>query len=132
MLAPFAPTHLNSWILFTRISEFLSYDSKKLVINSFINSNFQYSHLVWHFCGHVDSNKIEKIREISLRILRQDYDSSYKALLEKAGFSSFLSKLRFILLEVFKFLKKINPQSMNNLFEVKQYDHYLRDGTRLF
>ena len=30
---------------FTRISKFLSYDSKKLVINSFISSNFQYSPL---------------------------------------------------------------------------------------
>ena len=73
---------------FTRISKFLSYDSEKLVINSFINSNFQDSPLVWHFCGHVNNNKIEKIREGSLRILHQDYDSSYEALLEKAGFSS--------------------------------------------
>ena len=117
---------------FTRISKFLSYDSKKLVINSFINSNFQYSPLVWHFCGHVNNNKIEKIRERSLRILHQDYDSSYEALLEKADFSSsFLCRLRFILLEVFKCLKKINPKCMNNLFEVKQHDHCLRDGTRL-
>ena len=96
---------------FTRISKFLSYDSKKLVINSFINSNFQYPPLVWHFYGHVNNNKIEKIREWSLRILHQDYDSSYEALLEKAGFSSsFLCRLRFILLEVFKCLKKINPK----------------------
>ena len=117
---------------FTRISKFLSYDSKKLVINSFINSNFQYSPLVWHFCGHVNNNKIEKIRERSLRILHQDYDSSYEALLEMAGFSSsFLSRLRFILLEVFKCLKMINPKCMNNLFEVKQHDHCLRDSTRL-
>ena len=73
---------------FTHISKFFSYDSKKLVINSFINSNFQYLPLVWHFCGHVNNNKIEKIRERSLRIRHQDYDSSYEALLEKAGFSS--------------------------------------------
>ena len=117
---------------FTRIWKFLSYDSKKLVINSFNNSNFQYSPLVWHFCGHVNNNKIEKIRERSLRILHQGYDSSYEALLEKAGFSSScFCRLRFILLEVFKCLKKINPKCMNNLFEVKQHDHCLRDDTRL-
>ena len=45
---------------FTRISKFLSYDSKKLVINSFINSNFQYSPLVWHF---VDMLTIIKLRK---------------------------------------------------------------------
>ena len=57
-----------------------------------------------------------------------------EALLEKAGFSffsSFLSRFRFMLLEVFKCLKKINPKCTNNLFEVKQHDHCLRDGTRL-
>ena len=42
-----------------------------------------------------------------------------------------LCRLHFILLEVFKCLKKINPKCMNNLFEVKQHDHCLRDGTRL-
>ena len=73
---------------FTRISKFLSNASKKLVLNSFINSNVQCSPLVWHFCGHINNNKIEKIRERSLRILHQDYDSSYEALLEKTGFSS--------------------------------------------
>ena len=59
------------------------------------------------------------------------YDSSYETLLEKVWFSScFFSKLCFILLEVIKCLKKINPQCMNNLFEVKQYNHCLRDVTR--
>ena len=32
---------------FTRISKFLSYDSKKLVINSFINSNFRYPRMAF-------------------------------------------------------------------------------------
>ena len=57
-----------------------------------------------------------------------------EALLEKAGFSffsSFLSRFRFMLLEVFKCLKKINPKCTNNPFEVKQHDRCLRDGTRL-
>ena len=85
---------------FTRISKFLSYDSKKLVINSFINSNFQYSPLVWHFCGHVNNNKIEKIRERSLRILHRDYDSSYEVLEKGASpppfyVGSALSSLRY-------------------------------------
>ena len=39
MLALFASRHLNSW-MFLLVSQNFSYDSKKLVINSFIDSNF--------------------------------------------------------------------------------------------
>ena len=52
-------------------------------------------------------------------------------LIRRASPRPFLSRLHFILLEVFKCSKTINRKCMNNLFEVKQHDHWLRDGTRL-
>ena len=116
----------------TRISTVLSYDLGKLMINSFNNNYFKYLPPVWHFCGHVNKIKIDKMRERSLQILYQDYISSYETLLEMAGFSSsFACRLRFVFLEIFKCLENINPQCLNNFFEVKQYDCCLRADTRL-
>ena len=43
-----------------RISRFLSTTSRMIIYYSFINSNFNYCPLVWHFCGKKNSDKIEK------------------------------------------------------------------------
>ena len=46
-----------------RFKNFMSLDSKKLSVNSFILSNFSYCPLVWHFSNKVSSNKIENIQK---------------------------------------------------------------------
>ena len=48
--------------------------SKSIIYKSFIASNFNYCPLVWHFCGTVNNNKLEKLQERSLRILYNDFD----------------------------------------------------------
>ena len=45
--------------------------------------------------------------------------------------SLFVSRPRFILLEVFKCLKNVNPQYLYNLSKVKQNEDCLLNGTRL-
>ena len=46
-----------------RFKNFMSLDSKKLSVNSFILSNYSYCPLVWHFSNKVSSNKIENIQK---------------------------------------------------------------------
>ena len=45
-----------------RISRFLSTSSRMIIYNSFINSNFNYCPIVWHFCGKKNGDKIEKFK----------------------------------------------------------------------
>ena len=66
---------------FARISKHLNLDSRRVIHQSFILRNFNYRPLVWHFCGKTNNKKLEKIQERSLRILYNDYDSTYKDLL---------------------------------------------------
>ena len=66
---------------FARISKHLNLDSRRVIHQSFILSNFNYCPLVWHFCGKTNNKKLEKIQERSLRILYNDYDSTYEDLL---------------------------------------------------
>ena len=60
-------------------------------------SNFTYCALVWHFCGKVDNGKIEKINERALRIIYNDYTSTYKELLDLSHSDTvLLARLKFL------------------------------------
>ena len=86
----------------------LSTTSRMIIYNSFINSNFNYCPLVWHFCGKKNGDKIEKNQERALRIIYRNYDSLYPELLREARTYTMIDKrLRSMLLHVFKSLKGI-------------------------
>ena len=103
-----------------RIAKYLDLDARKMVYNSFILSNFNYCPIVWHFCGKSSNKKLEKIQERALRILHNDYSSTYSELLMKTGGNTLLiSRLKLSAIEVFKCLKGENPSCLNSMFHVK-------------
>ena len=103
-----------------RICKHLDSKSKHIIYNSFVASNFNYCPLVWHFCGQVNNNKLEKLQERSLRIIHNDYDSSFETLLKWSKQESLLTKrLKIIILEVFKTVNRLNPSCLYDLFTKK-------------
>ena len=91
-------------------------------------SNFNYCPNVWHFCGKVNNNKLEKIQARALRILYKDYDSEYDELIAKSDTNKILvSRLKKILIEVFKTLKKFNPSYLHSLYALKDTKYNLRN-----
>ena len=46
---------------------------------------------MWHFCGKTNNQKLEKIQERALRILYNDYTSTYNELLDKAAWYQYAS-----------------------------------------
>ena len=103
-----------------------------MIYNSFVASNFNYCALVWHFCGLSNSNKMNKIQERCLRIVYKDYVSSYDRLLEMVNTTSLvISRLRILLLEVYKSIHHLNPKCINGLFEVKPANYSLRNPVKL-
>ena len=92
-----------------RISKYLDIKSKKIIFNSFIRSNFEYCPLVWHFCGKTNNQKLEKIQEQSLRILRDTFELTYEELLHKNGSSSLLLyRLKLFIIETYKSFHHMN------------------------
>ena len=115
-----------------RISKYLDQSSLKTIHNSFISSNFSYCPLVWHFCGKVNNEKIEKIQERSLRILQNDFTSSYHDMLRIAETTpALIYRLRVLTLEVFKSLQKSNPPCLHGLFEINKTEYLMRNPMRL-
>ena len=114
------------------ISNYLDVSARRMIHNSFVTCNFNYCPLVWHFCGVSSSNKMEKIQERCLRIVYKDYDSSYDRLLEMANTTSLvISRLRILLLEVYKSIHHLNPKCISGLFELKPTKYSLRNPVKL-
>ena len=104
----------------TRISNYLDMESKKIILNSFIRSNFEYCPSVWHF-GKTNNQKLEKIQERSLRILHDTFELTYEELLHKNGPSSLLLyrlyRLKLFIIEIYKSFHHMNAECLHDLFK---------------
>ena len=60
--------------------KFQNIKAKKVLIESFIMSNFNYCPLEWMFCNANLKRKQENIQKRALRFLFDDYESTYKQL----------------------------------------------------
>ncbi len=95
----------------------LNSKSKKVLIESFILSCFNYCPLVWHFCSNESNKKMEKIQKRALRLLLNDTISSYDELLKKANMPYMkIKRLQQLAIEIFKTLNGLNPVYMQDIF----------------
>ena len=88
-----------------RLSKFLNVPTRLIIFKSFIRSNFNFCPIVWHFCSKANTNKLEKLQYRALRIVYNDYTSSYESLQEKVKLQTLhLNRLQNIAIETFKCL----------------------------
>ena len=114
-----------------RLSKFLDPDTKLIVFNSFVLSNFNYCPLVWHHCSIRDNRKMEKIQERGLRFVYNDSKSSYKELLSKANKNIlYIERLKKLAVFVFRSKNEIGPASVHNMFVTKDLNYSLRDSSK--
>ena len=96
---------------------FLNFDAKRVLIESFIISNFNYCPLVWLFCNAKLKHKQENIQKRALRFLFNDHESTYGQLLDKSKKPTLeVRKLRMLATEIFKTLNDLNPPYMKEIF----------------
>ena len=109
-----ASRQINS---FKRFSKYLKVDRRLSVYKSFIQSNFSYCPVAWLFCGRKNSNKLAKLQERALRIVFDDFSSSYEFLCERANTLPLsFYRLRFLGIEMYKCIEETNPTYLNDLF----------------
>ena len=73
----------NKLYALARISHYLDEHKRKLLMKSFIISQFNYCPIIWMYCQRKSNNLINRIHERALRIAYNDYTSDFKSLLEK-------------------------------------------------
>ena len=110
-----------------RISKFLSEEIRLLVFKSFIRSNFNYCHIILHFCSKVNTEKLEKLQYRGLKIVYNCYESSYEELLTRANLPTLhLGRLRTTALETYKCINNSAPKYIRDLVNIKQSSYSFR------
>ena len=103
-----------------RISRLMSFDQRRLLMKSFIESQFAYSPLVWMFHDRHMNNKINKLHERSLRIVYKDDISSFEELLLKDGsLSTHHRNIHALAIEMYKSVNDIAPAITKEIFMKK-------------
>ena len=86
-----------------RLNNFLCFEGKRVLINSYFMSNFNYCPLVWMFSNATSLKKIENLKKRALRFLYKNYQLTYEELLDKANISTMnVKRLCFLCVEIYK------------------------------
>ena len=103
-----------------RIGNYMNFSQRKIIINSFILSQFGYCPLVWMFHSRELNNRINKIHERSLRIVYQDHKSSFEDMLKKDNaFTIHHRTIQTLSIELYKVAYGISPGIMRLVFPTK-------------
>lgn len=91
-------------------------------MKSFIESQFSFCPLVWMFCFSRKLNdRINHIHERGLRIVYDDYTSSFKHLLKINGSVTIHHRnIQLVAVEMFKVKDGLCPEIMKDLFHLNQ------------
>ena len=99
----------------------------KTLMKAFIESQFGYCPLIWMFCGRNLNNRINHLHERSLRIVYNDYESSFQELLELDNSVSIHHRnIRLLSIELFKVKNGLSNQIISELFDLRNIEYNLR------
>ena len=97
----------NQLYALIRLQMFLDFEEKKMLINSYLYSNFNFCPLAWMFSCTQPLNKVESLQKRALHFLYENYVLSYEELLQNAGKKTMKVNINRLRTEVF-ILKFIN------------------------
>ena len=112
-----------------RLNTCLSREQAMKLCNTVIisRSSFNYCPLVWMFCGKDANHKVDSTHKRVLRVLHNDYDSSFNTLLEKSDTVTIhIKNLQKLMLEIYKSMNQLNPSYIWHLHERKEIQYDLR------
>ena len=89
--------------------------------NAFLTSDFSYCNIVWHFCSNQSMYKLERVHKQALRVVLNDYTSSYHVLLDTVSKPTlYVSRLKSIAIEAYKCYVNENPEYISHVGSIKQ------------
>ena len=102
-----------------RVAKLLPFHKRKLLLNTFIESQFSYCPLVWMFCSRKINRKINQIHERALRIVYNSYTSSFQDLLKMdKSMTIHHRNIHCVAIEMFKVKNDLCPPFLKDLFKL--------------
>ena len=103
-----------------RIAHFMSSRQRRIIMKSFINSQFGYCPLVWMFHSRKLNNRINNIHERALRLVFDDYNSTFQELLIKDNSVTIhIRNIQALATELYKVANGFSPVIMSRVFPLK-------------
>ena len=101
----------------TRIIPYIDKKQISLLYNSFFKGELSYYPLIWTFCSRRSNNLINKLQERALRVVYNDYGSSFTKPLEIANENTVhIKNIHILMTEIYKFLNGLSPPIMSKIF----------------
>ena len=101
-----------------RVVKYISFDKKRILLKTFIESQFSYCPLIWMFCNRKMNRKINHIHERALRLVYNDYTSSFGELLKKdKSVCIHHRNIQYVAIEMYKVMRDLSPQFISTMFE---------------
>ena len=98
---------------------------KRMLMNAFFISQFNYCPVIWLCHSRALNSKINRLHERCLRIIFNDKISTFKELLEKDNYVSIhYRNLQALAIEMYKVANKMSPEIMNEIFQLREKSHY--------
>ena len=90
-------------------------------MKAFIQSRFGYCPLIWMCHSRALNTRINRIHERALRMVYNDYTSTFKMLLDKdKSVTVHVRNIQTLAIEVFKTVNGVSPKIMSNVFPLKK------------
>ena len=103
----------------SRIASCMTFDQRRLILNSFIISHFSYCPIVRMFHSRKLNERINHIHEKALRIVYKNFNSPFQELLiENDSLKIYHRGLQKLVTDIFKIKNGSSPELMNAVFDV--------------
>ena len=117
----------------SRVCHYFPFQKRRILMKTFIESQFSYCPLVWMFHGRTINMIINRLQERALRIVYQDYVSSFETLLERDNSCTIHQRnIQTLAIEMFKTKAGEGPAFMKDIFVEKRDTAYSLRNTNDF
>ena len=108
----------------TRIAPYLNHNQRRLIYGSFFTGQLSCCPLIWTFCSRQSNHIKNKLQELALGIIYNNYYSSFSELLEMSNnLTIHIKNTKVLTTDIYKHLKDLSPPIMNTIFQ-KQENYY--------
>ena len=110
------------------MSHILGFTKLRLLMKSFVESQFSYCPLIWMFCSRTLNNRIYKLQERALRILYRDDISSFEDLLVKDNsITAHERNTKLLASEMYKVKTDILPNALGEFITKRDLRYNFRN-----
>ena len=108
-----------------RIAPYMDLSKRRIVMNAFFNSHFNYCPLIWMCHNRTTNRKISRLHERCLCVIYNDKQSFFKMLLEKDSSVSIHDRnIQCLATEMCKLSNGLSPPIVSNIFTQKNCHPY--------